>query len=506
MIAKLRTTAFWKFKLVVMAVLLLGFALRAYHLGHNQFWGDEGGQAWAAIQPSMSKMLETERNHAFAMPLDYIFSRFMSQINTNEGMMRIPSMIWGTLTIPLWFILTKKLIPGEKGNITGLLTMLMLSLSSIHIIYAQEMRFYSALGFFFTLSSILLLETRQNPSLRNWTYYIVITAVGIYFHPYAYLTLVFGGVFAIHDIIADIKHLSKATLQNERSVRFLIGLCSSAIILFLMFLPAYFYFRHSEHYLDSGEFSSIINTLLVGLGNWNGDVLWSQSNLYFYIFAGMILLGLIFALRNKQREILLFTLGGSGQIFIIIEANLIFHYFDAPRQLIHIAPILMIVASYGLCELLGKIHQPHLQGVTALCIACIIGFSAFPKINSYYLTSKSNIRSSAYTILANYHPGAKIIFDDDFGWTAYQTFDFYFTLKSEDRSAIRNSVHANPQNLESTVQQYHNQTFLVLGSSPVPLNFQDKLISLGFRCLTPNCFGEPTSSWSFSRVLVRNKP
>jgi hypothetical protein len=86
---------------ILLAIIFMGFILRTYQLGEDSFWNDEAGQGLAAIQPSFKSLLDMSRNHAMAMPLDYLVSFFTNKLDVNEYTMRFPSVIWSTLYLGL---------------------------------------------------------------------------------------------------------------------------------------------------------------------------------------------------------------------------------------------------------------------------------------------------------------------------------------------------------------------------------------------------------------------
>ena len=495
--------------IVASLIILLGLALRAYHLGQNQFWGDEGAQAWAAIQPTIGAILAVERVHVMAMPLDYLVSAMMTHVGLSEGILRIPSMIWGTLTIPMWFLIAKELLPGRKGYVVGLSTMFLLSLSKVHIQYSQEMRFYAALGFFYAFSTWRLLRAHRNPSARNWGYFIAISAVGIYFHPYVYLVLVYGALLGLADLISYKTHPEQTAPGANRAWQFIIGLCSSALVLLLIFLPAYSYFSHPIHAAQGAPLT--LPRVLEGLGLWNIDSAPLQYTAFYYVMIVATLLGFLLAFRERRWPMLLFALGAFIQITAIYGADWLSHYLMAPRQTIHLAPVLMLFASVSIAALLDQTRRfgALTQGLAAFLLAGVIGMLALPNINAYYLTPKTNVRSEAERILRAYHPGDKILISTDFGPASRQAFFFYFSQGPDGESAILNSSrYIALRDLGALTREEPGQVFLILGAKPIDAGTEDGLATLGFRCLTPGCFEVPSIRYMHGtpRVLIRDQP
>lgn len=77
----------------VIVIVSLGFLLRVYQAGHYSFWFDEAGVAAAASASSVWQTVEVAREHAAAMPLDYVVSWAMARFSLDEGWLRLPSVI-----------------------------------------------------------------------------------------------------------------------------------------------------------------------------------------------------------------------------------------------------------------------------------------------------------------------------------------------------------------------------------------------------------------------------
>jgi len=59
---------------LLLLIFLLGLGLRLYHLGELSLWYDEVGVAMAAMEESLAGTIRVAREHAAAMPLDYVLA------------------------------------------------------------------------------------------------------------------------------------------------------------------------------------------------------------------------------------------------------------------------------------------------------------------------------------------------------------------------------------------------------------------------------------------------
>ena len=87
----------WNHIILVM-VLAVAAGLRLYHLGAESLWLDEIGQALVAQQP-LSAILDGVKHHHGAAPFDYLMTAVTVRISHNEWVLRLPSVLWGVLSI-----------------------------------------------------------------------------------------------------------------------------------------------------------------------------------------------------------------------------------------------------------------------------------------------------------------------------------------------------------------------------------------------------------------------
>jgi len=126
-------------------VILIASALRLFQLGHDGLWVDEINVAQAAVQPTVKEAVNVFRNHVMPMPFDYIIAWLVARVSIEESALRLPAAIWGILAVAVSYLLYKRLSNREMALIGALL----LAVSPMHLHYSQELRFYSALIFFF---------------------------------------------------------------------------------------------------------------------------------------------------------------------------------------------------------------------------------------------------------------------------------------------------------------------------------------------------------------------
>jgi len=171
---------------IVISILILGLGLRLYRLGDNLFWFDEVGVAVAAEQPSLHEALAVSQSYIMSMPLDYAVAWGVARLSQSESILRLPSVIWGTLTLFAVYFLYREI----TNEYTAFLGMFLLALTPIHIRYSQELKFYAPLVFFYVVASYFALIAVRKKEPHLWAIFLVITMIGILFHVYTALVLV----------------------------------------------------------------------------------------------------------------------------------------------------------------------------------------------------------------------------------------------------------------------------------------------------------------------------
>lgn len=127
-------------RIPVLGILLLAALLRFYGLGDKSLWGDEIAQAvWSAWDwPQLWQKFRAPPDFLSHFVLVHLAHMF----GTNEFWTRLPSAFTSLLTVPLAYVLTKRL----TDRATALIAMLLVAVAPYQIWYAQEARMYAALG------------------------------------------------------------------------------------------------------------------------------------------------------------------------------------------------------------------------------------------------------------------------------------------------------------------------------------------------------------------------
>lgn len=136
-----------KSQLIALPVILAaGFFVRAYRLGNEGLWLDEGYAVKFASYDFLSILSNPENNP----PLYFLTLHFWTGLFGNSELsIRMPSVIFGVLSIFMIYKLGSLMF----NKSTGILSSLLLTLSAFHIAFSREARTYSLSVFLTLLSS-----------------------------------------------------------------------------------------------------------------------------------------------------------------------------------------------------------------------------------------------------------------------------------------------------------------------------------------------------------------
>jgi 4-amino-4-deoxy-L-arabinose transferase-like glycosyltransferase len=178
-----RTAAIGLPALIVTALTLGGLAIRAV-IAHQSIFADELSTYWISATHSLGGVVSLMYGtphipHAeITPPLYFLAAWVTTQFGHSVELLRLPSLIAGTLTIPLVYLLARRM----AGRWAALLAAALTTLSPFMIYYSAEARAYGvmmALTIGSTLSMLLAVDTGR---MRWWVSYAICSCAAIYTH------------------------------------------------------------------------------------------------------------------------------------------------------------------------------------------------------------------------------------------------------------------------------------------------------------------------------------
>jgi 4-amino-4-deoxy-L-arabinose transferase-like glycosyltransferase len=215
--------------LLLLVILLGGFALRLYKLGQQSLWYDETVSAFLAGHPTLELIGHTARD--IHPPGYYLLLHFWTRlVGDSEFALAYFSLIFGILLIPLTYQLARLL---TRSNI-ALWAALLLAFSPYNVWYSQEVRMYTlgaALGIAATYCALkALLQSQTTHQFKSsvtlyWLGYVIIAALGLYtLYYFAFLLVVINLFFLIYTLWPAIKRKTLFALLIANGLVFVLYL------------------------------------------------------------------------------------------------------------------------------------------------------------------------------------------------------------------------------------------------------------------------------------------
>jgi hypothetical protein len=167
------------------ALTLLAFILRMVRLDFQPLWWDEGWSLYFATADIPSMISRTAID--IHPPSYYVLLHVWILIfGPSSISVRLLSVMVGTLSIPLIFVLGRRLF----GTRVGTMAALTMAVAPFHIYYSQEARMYALVTFLVLCSMHLFLSLLEraetaSSSRMHWLLYVVVTSLAMYTQYYA---------------------------------------------------------------------------------------------------------------------------------------------------------------------------------------------------------------------------------------------------------------------------------------------------------------------------------
>jgi uncharacterized membrane protein len=169
----------------LLALTLLALILRAYRVDFQPLWWDEGWTVYFATADVPSMIARTAID--IHPPFYYLVLHLWTLIlGPGAVSVRLFSVAVGTLSVPLMFLVARRLF----GRNTALIAALILTVAPFHVYYCQEARMYALVTLLALASSylfLLLLDEQATRTRRrvHWILYVLITSMAMYTQYYA---------------------------------------------------------------------------------------------------------------------------------------------------------------------------------------------------------------------------------------------------------------------------------------------------------------------------------
>ena len=179
------------------------------------------------------------------------------------------------------------------------------------------------------------------------------------------------------------------------------------------------------------------------------------------------------------------------QFILIMGLDIYKQYFFAPRQLLHLAPLLSILTAIFIVECITIPRACLIQYLLWFTFLGIIIISPLPDIKAIYDYSKGNGGVIAQVIISEYQPGQKVLaFSSE-----YLIMDYYFKRFGNPDQPTPILVDVNDVNDLENMLETDNQVVYLVIPQDAPVNVRTGVLHFGFK----NDFGKPLPDSLFER-------
>lgn len=181
-------------RLLLLLILGLAFALRAYGLDYHALRGDEAASVHYSTMPVL-ELWELSRLTDPHPPFYYLsLHPWQWLVGEAAWSMRFTGVMAGVLAVASLYALAQRTLRDTR---LSLLAAGLLAVNPFQIWQAQDLRSYALFTFLGLLSSLLLWHALHRPARLRWILYVAVTVMCFYTHYYAVFLIAFQGVFVL---------------------------------------------------------------------------------------------------------------------------------------------------------------------------------------------------------------------------------------------------------------------------------------------------------------------
>ncbi|MCB9148698.1 MAG: glycosyltransferase family 39 protein [Caldilineaceae bacterium] len=210
-------------RLLLLALILVAFALRVYRLDAQSLWYDEGVTAEIAQRTLGNLTSWTARD--IQPPLYYYLVWAWGRLaGWSEWSLRAPSVFSGVLIVPLLVALAFKLVHSRRAAVVAAL---IAALHPLLLYYSQEARMYSLLTMLGVLMGVGLLQgvgtdaaqERAGVRAQRWLLYVMSTTAALYTHYFAFFLWLAFLVYIVCFVALDFFRRSQQNALPQPGIR-----------------------------------------------------------------------------------------------------------------------------------------------------------------------------------------------------------------------------------------------------------------------------------------------
>ena len=436
------------FLVFLFVITLLGAFLRLYSLGAESIWLDEAityniGSVDSFVSVWQGAMQDKHP------PLHFLLIHLVTMFSSTEFALRLPSAIFGILTIPATYLLADSVFGKKEAIISAFI----LSISTYHIYYSQEARMYALMMFFSVMSTYFIYNAYVSNSYLMWCGFALSSALAFYSFYYTVFLIiplvVFYCVVQFKDSLKK-KHIVVTDANNLKNfTASMFGMMLLISPLIVPFISQSISRTASSPTWGVSQSLSLFSTVLRQF---------SISDMGFYLFFIFFIIGIFLLVMNKSKW------QGSLLIGLVFTVPFIASYIlsasmpFSPRHVLFILPIYILIISKGIVGTgdfffatkkisKNKKSSKNLAlnyAVYIIVIVVLLSMLSISSISSYYSANQKNDwRSAASYFEENSNSNDIIVFLPNY---MRNPFNFYYDSNGQILEGASNSqdlIHIN---------------------------------------------------------------
>jgi mannosyltransferase len=399
---------------LVVAETLLAAALGLWRLGHNSVWADEA-YTWSTVSRSWSSFVDVVTHHEGGGVLHSLFTFFWIKVGDSPTWLRLPSVFFAALTVPLVYRAARQLFDERTGLIAGLL----LAMNGTVLFYAQEARTYALTVLLVAGSFSFFVEEMKQPSRASFLGWISCSAAAVYALPLA------GAV-----VVAEAVSLLFARPSDLRVRRLVQGFTSILVLVIPMAAVQISQARGGKlnQFLEGNRTPGFVLRSFLALSGGGGPPL-----ILAYGALVCVALATGFTLwRRSGRSIDVWSIGLPlcwvvVPCVLVVASSYVTPNF-ASRYFLMSVPGLSVVAAFGLVRLTARSGRLLVVGLVIIAALASVGVYRY-----YFRYHSDDFRDAVAFMLERRAPGDAVAFIGD---EARLPFEYYTRDRQRDRDGL----------------------------------------------------------------------
>ena len=349
---------------VLGAFLVIGLALRlAVPRG---IWLDEAisvHQARLSLHGLFHTLYYSDRQP----PLyDLVLWVTIKAFGHGEFAIRLPTLIAGTLVIPVVFELGRELYDRRTGLVAAGFT----AVCPLLIWYSQEVRMYMFAVLFGLLALLTQLRVVRHATMGNWAAYILATAALLWSHYFGILLIAVQQVVFVGVLIQG--------RRDGRNIRPLaLGFAYSAAVLAMQLVPFGVFIHHQYQFttaaagsppgtFDYLSFTAVLENLAWALWGYQPDTVTVLLSAMWPLF---LLLSLVLLGRGGSRQTTVLAASALGLVTMVIVVSAFDRSLFEVRNFLLLVPLLLLLIARLVT---GWIRDPRTRLFVAGGVAAVL--------------------------------------------------------------------------------------------------------------------------------------